>query len=94
MRYRASEKLEIIRLVERSHLSVRRTLASLGVSRPAFYRWLSSYGHFGLSGLEARRCGPSRNWNRIPEQVREQVIELGARAPRAEFTRAGGDVHR
>ena len=40
MRYPAVEKREIIHLVERSHLSVSRTLATLGVSRPTFYRWL------------------------------------------------------
>jgi putative transposase len=38
MRFLASEKLEIIRLVEQSNLPVRRTLEKLGVSR-AFYRW-------------------------------------------------------
>jgi hypothetical protein len=38
MRYSASEKLEIIRIVEQSHLPVKRTLAKLGVSRPTFYR--------------------------------------------------------
>ncbi len=32
MRYPASEKLEIIRLVEQSHLPVRRTLEKLGCS--------------------------------------------------------------
>ena len=31
MRYPASEKLEIIRLAEDSHLSARRTLAKLGI---------------------------------------------------------------
>ncbi len=31
MRYPASEKLEIIRLVEQSHLPVRRTLEKLGI---------------------------------------------------------------
>ncbi len=31
MRYAASEKLEIIRLVEESHLSARQTLAKLGI---------------------------------------------------------------
>ena len=31
MRYPAAEKLEIIRLVEQSHLSVRRTLAKIGM---------------------------------------------------------------
>jgi hypothetical protein len=39
MRYPANEKLEIIRIVEQSHLPVKRTLAKIGVSRPTFYRW-------------------------------------------------------
>jgi len=33
MRYPTSEKLEIIRLVERSHLPIRRTLDKLGIPR-------------------------------------------------------------
>ena len=33
MRYPASEKLEIIRLVEEGHLSARQTLAKLGIPR-------------------------------------------------------------
>jgi len=37
MRYPAAEKLEIIRLVEQSSLSVRRTLAQLGIPRSTFY---------------------------------------------------------
>ena len=37
MRYPVSEKLEIIRLVEQSHLPVKHTLAKIGVSRPTFY---------------------------------------------------------
>ena len=36
MRYSAAEKLEIIRLVEQSSLSVRRTLAPLGIPRSTF----------------------------------------------------------
>jgi hypothetical protein len=39
MRYPASEKLEIIRLVEQSHLPVRRTLEKLGVSRTVASRF-------------------------------------------------------
>ena len=39
MRYPASEKAEIIRLVEASHLPARRTLATLGIPRATFYRW-------------------------------------------------------
>ena len=51
MRYPASEKLEIIRLVEQSHLPVKRTLEMLGVSRPTFYRWYDLYRRFGEVGL-------------------------------------------
>ena len=43
MRYAAAEKLEIIRLVEQSSLSVRRTLAQLGIPRSTFYCWYDRY---------------------------------------------------
>jgi transposase InsO family protein len=76
MKYPASEKLEIIRLVERSHLSVRRTLEKIGVSRPTFYRWCDLYQRFGEKGLEDRRSGPCRAWNRIPDEVRIQVLDM------------------
>ncbi len=42
MRYPTSEKLEIIRLVERSHLPARRTLEQLGIPRATFHRWYDS----------------------------------------------------
>jgi putative transposase len=38
MRYPASEKLEIIRLVEQSHLPTKRTIDRLGIPRATFYR--------------------------------------------------------
>ena len=52
MRYPASEKLEIIRLAERSHLSVKRTLDKLGIPRTTFYRWYERYQIGGPEGLE------------------------------------------
>jgi len=81
MRYPATEKLEIIRLVERSHLPVKRTLDKLGVSRPTFYRWYDLYRRFGDAGLEDRRGGPRRVWNRIPETVRGQVLDMALEQP-------------
>ena len=51
MRYPASEKLEIIRLVEGSHLSARLTLAKLGIPRTTFYRWYDRYLQRGEAGL-------------------------------------------
>ena len=44
----ASEKLAIIRLVEDSELSVRRTLLELKVSRSSFYRWYQAYEQGGF----------------------------------------------
>ena len=77
----ASEKLAIIRLVERSHLPVKRTLTTLGISKPTFYRWLARYQHLGEVGLEDRRSGPSRAWKRLPDTLREQVIDLALEQP-------------
>ena len=37
MRHPASEKLEIIRIVEQSHLPAKQTLDQLGVARRTFY---------------------------------------------------------
>jgi transposase-like protein len=52
MRYPASEKLEIIQLVEQSHLPVLRTLEKLGIPRQTFYRWYDRYLTGGLEALE------------------------------------------
>ena len=81
MRYPASEKLEIIRLVERSHLPVRRTLDKLGIPTTTFYRWYDRYRAFGKTGLEDRTSGPGRVWNRIPDDVRRQIVELALEWP-------------
>ena len=74
MRYPATEKLEIIRLVERSHLPVRRTLRNLGVPKTSFYRWYDRYQSFGEQGLEDRNSSPGRVWNRIPDVVETKSL--------------------
>ena len=74
MRYPASEKFEIIRLVEQSHLPVRRTLRSLGIPSTTFYRWYDRYRAIGREGLKDRTSGPGRVWNRIPDEIRRRII--------------------
>ena len=76
MRYPASEKLEIIRIVEQSHLPAKRTLDNLGVARRTFYRWYDRYLKGGPEALEDRPSAPSRVWNRIPPNIHDQIIEL------------------
>jgi putative transposase len=81
MRYPASEKLEIIRLVEQSHLPVTRTLSQLGIPKTTFYRWYDRYLAFGEAGLEDRSPHPGRVWNRIPDEVRERIVKLALDEP-------------
>jgi putative transposase len=76
MRYPASEKLEIIRIVEQSHLLAKRTLDQLGIARRTFYRWYDRYLEGGPEALEDRPSAPSRVWNRIGDDIRDQIVEL------------------
>jgi putative transposase len=81
MRYPAHEKLEIIRLVEQSHLPVRRTLHQLGVPPATFYRWYDRYQSGGPEALADRPSRPDRVWNRIPEPTRDKIIDLALAEP-------------
>ena len=81
MRYAASEKLEIIREVERSHLSVRRTLDQIGIPRDTFYHWYELCRTGGPGALEDRPSRPGRVWNRIPEEVCDQILQLALQEP-------------
>ena len=76
MRYHPSEKLEIIRLVEGSHLSARQTLAKMGLPRTTFYRWYDRYLQRGEAGLQDQSPKPKNVWNRIPDTVRRKVVKL------------------
>ena len=81
MRYPASEKLEIIRLVEGSHLPAKQTLDKLGVPRRTFYRWYDRYLEHGEDGLVDRASYPSRVWNKIPDTIRSELIEMALDIP-------------
>ena len=81
MRYPASEKLEIIRLVERSSRPAKWTLDKLGINRRTFYRWYDRYQHYGEDGLVDRAPHPGRVWNKIPNNVRREVLDMALDIP-------------
>ena len=81
MRYPATEKLEIIRLVEGSPLPVRDTLTKLGIPRATFYRWYDRHRQGGSDCLADRVPRAERVWNRIPQTVRDSVIQLALDEP-------------
>ena len=51
MRYSKEEKEEIIRLVERSELSVNRTIKELNISKATFYNWYNKFLEGGPDAL-------------------------------------------
>jgi putative transposase len=81
MRYPVAEKLEIIRLVERSSLSVRRTLAQLGIPRSTFYRWYEGYLARGAGAVEDGQSAPRHVWNKLPAPVAQAVVGLALQQP-------------
>ena len=63
MRFSQAEKMEIIRLVEESDHSVKRTLEELDVPRSNFYRWYHRYAEEGYECLAPKsspRASPER----------------------------------
>ena len=66
----------MIRLVEESELSVRRTLREIKVSRTSFYRWYWAYEEIGLDGVENQSRAVRQHWNRIPDSVRELIVDV------------------
>jgi transposase InsO family protein len=81
MRHTQAERMEIIHLVEHSELSIRKTLDELTVPRSTFYNWYRRYQEDGHDGLADKKPGPRQFWNRIPESVREHVVELALAYP-------------
>ena len=81
MRLPASEKLEIIGLVEQSHLPARRTLQMLGIKPSTFYRWYDRFRSGGPEALEDKPSKPDRVWNRIPDDIRQRVVMMAFEKP-------------
>jgi putative transposase len=81
MRYSATDKTEIIRLVEQSPFPARRTLEKLGIPSSSFYRWYDRYQRGGPEALADRPSRPDRVWNRIPEAIRSQIVDLALDQP-------------
>ena len=81
MRYSQSEKMEIIKLVEKSDLGVVRTLKEIGINKSTFYKWYSLYQEFGYDGLAFRYVRPKQFWNEIPDEEKVRIVELALEYP-------------
>jgi transposase InsO family protein len=76
MRYPASEKLEIIRTVDASHLPVKQTLAMLNIPSATYYQWYARWVGGGIDALEDKSPRPKSVWNRIPDNIRTDFVEF------------------
>lgn len=76
MRLSASEKYEIIQAVTTSEIGVKRTLESLRIARSTFYKWYQKYLENGYDGLETSKRTSKRQWNSIPEEQKDLVVEI------------------
>jgi transposase InsO family protein len=81
MRYTQAEKMEIIRTVEGSELSVKRTLEELDVNRSSFYAWYGQYESEGYDGLATRKPNAKKFWNKIPQGEKERVVTIALEHP-------------
>jgi transposase InsO family protein len=68
--------MELIDLVERTELPVRVTLRQLGVPPSTFYDWYKRYVDGGFDALQDKTPPPRPRWNRVPDKVRAEVIDL------------------
>ena len=81
MRFNANEKFEIIRMVEESDLPVKLTLNQLDIPKSTFYDWYGRYREKGYDGLLPQFSLDRRQWNHIPDQEREEVVNVALEFP-------------
>ena len=62
-------------------MPARRTLERLGIPRATFHRWYDRFLTGGVDALEDRSPRPGRVWNRIPQDVRDRIVELALEMP-------------
>ena len=84
MRYSPSDKTEIIRLKSSNHICrLGERWKSSGIPRSSFYRWvliaISAADRKHFAEVDPHR--PDRVWNRIPEAIRSQMVDLALDQP-------------
>lgn len=81
MRFTQAEKMEIIKIIQESELGVNRTLKELGINKSTFYQWYGKYQDAGYDGLAPKKRAVNSQWNRIPDNHRQKVVEVALDLP-------------
>lgn len=77
----ALKKLEVLRVVESSGVSIRGALSQLGIPESTYYRWRRRFRDDGTRGLVDRSPFRGRSWNQILPQEREKVMQIALLYP-------------
>jgi transposase InsO family protein len=77
----ALKKLEVLRVVESSGLSIRGALEQLGIPASTYYRWRRRFRNDGTRGLVDQSPFRGRRWNQILPQEWEKVMEISLLYP-------------
>jgi transposase InsO family protein len=70
------EKMEIIRLVESSGLSIAGTLKKYDISSSTYYRWKGNLRKYGSSGLVDNKPHKARQWNQLKPEEDQTIVEV------------------
>lgn len=81
MRFTQQEKYEIIQIVEESEIGVNRTLKELGIHKRTYYNWYGKYKESGYEGLAPKSKTADSQWNRIPNEIRNDVVDFALEHP-------------
>ena len=81
MRFTASEKQEIIHIVVRSEIGVNKTLREIRLNKSTFYNWYKIYSDKGIDGLAPSKRTSNQQWNTIPQEQKNLVVELALECP-------------
>lgn len=75
------EKMEIIRLVESSRLSIVQTLKRYDINSSTYYRWKMRLKRYGIQGLVDNKASRVRQWNQLKPEEEQKVIEVALLNP-------------
>jgi putative transposase len=75
------QKLEMLRAVKGSSLSVQEAVARLDVSPSTYYRWRRKYRAGGLQSLQDKGTRSGAPWNRLLDEERERIFEVALQHP-------------
>ena len=76
-----NEKMQFIRLIEGSQLSISDALSKYDVARSSYYRWKRNLRTIGVKGLEDNKPHRARTWNQLLPQQVDKVLEYATFYP-------------